>query len=235
MHLPQKVSEFHETINDSVVTKCHIKVWLWPRLTFQWAAPSKWYSRWVLLDRLILAVRHGDTGDMWKALESIKCDQWWHASAIVLFFFKILSGVGYVVATSRCSVWQYPLHSWLGISFLRRCRNSGFAEWLCEGYVAFAEWFYSRQQLKLCTRTSMNVTTRIISQYLTISYMHSLSCLQQCFVMFTTQHCRLGTVKLRGDFCTACHCGPANHPNEHKECSTTADSIGTTKILFVRY
>ena len=207
-----------------------IKVWLWPRLTFQWAAPSKWYSRWVLLDRLILAVRHGDTGDMWKALESIKCDQWWHASAIVLFFFKILSGVGYVVATSRCSVWQYPLHSWLGISFLRRCRNSGFAEWLCEGYVAFAEWFYSRQQLKLCTRTSMNVTTRIISQYLTISYMHSLSCLQQCFVMFTTQHCRLGTVKLRGDFCTACHCGPANHPNEHKECSTTADSIGTIKF-----
>ena len=104
-----------------------IKVWLWPRLTFQWAAPSKWYSRWVLLDRLILAVRHGDTGDMWKALESIKCDQWWHASTTVLF---TLSGVGYVVATSRCSVWQYPLHSWLGISFLRRCRNSGFAEWL---------------------------------------------------------------------------------------------------------
>ena len=145
-------------------------------------------------------------------------------------FFFILSGVGYVVATSRCSVWQYPLHSWLGISFLRRCRNSGFVEWLCEGYVAFAEWFYSRQQLKLCTRTSMNVTTRIISQYLTISYMHSLSCLQQCFVMFTTQHCRLGTVKLRGDFCTACHCGPANHPNEHKECSTTADGIGTIKF-----
>ena len=99
--------------------------------------------------------------------------------------------------------------------------------------MAFAEWFYSRQQLKLCTRTSMNVTTRIISQYLTISYMHSLSCLQQCFVMFTTQHCRLGTVKLRGDFCTACHCGPANHPNEHKECSTTAGSINFHGLAFM--
>lgn len=26
------------------------------------------------------------------------------------------------------------------------------------------------------------------------------------------------------DFCTACHCGPANHPNEHKECYTLATS-----------